>query len=104
VAERTVAGQDRDRVVACRPHCPLGVPGECLVDLHAEHVVGTEPVGQQGGVVAGTTADLQHPLTRLGARGGEHLRHHARMTGGAGNVASPPLRAGRVTVVYLDGH
>jgi hypothetical protein len=104
VAERAVPGQYRDRVTARRCQSPLGMPGQHLVDLDADHVAGAEPVREQGGVVAGTGADLQHPLARLGTGRGEHLRHDARVAGGAGDVAAVPVRADRVTVINLDGH
>ena len=48
-----------------------------------------EPVGEEGGVVAGAGADLEHPVPRPCREPLEHPRHNRRLARGRGGNRTP---------------
>lgn len=66
------------------------------VEVDGVDSVVAEAMGEQGGVVAGSGADLQHPAPGFNGEPVQHHRHDRRLAGRrAGNLPPP---AGRVCV------
>jgi hypothetical protein len=82
--------------------------GQGWVELHARHVLRSDALAQQRGVVAGAGADLQDTVSGLEIEGFEHSGHDGRHGAGTGGGARPIDQVGcrghldREYVVCID--